>query len=60
MIYSSFGRYGVALDGAWMANTDYSDPRVKKVLLLEYSSIFLEMRTIMVYFGKEQKRKIFR
>lgn len=30
MIYSSFGRYGVALDGAWMANTDYSDPRVKK------------------------------
>lgn len=35
MIYSSFGRYGVALDGAWMANTDYSDPRVKKVLLDE-------------------------
>lgn len=35
MIYSFFGRYGVALDGAWMANTDYSDPRVKKVLLDE-------------------------
>lgn len=35
MIYSSFGRYGLALDGAWVANTDYSDPRAKKVLLAE-------------------------
>lgn len=35
MIYSSFGRYGLTLDGAWVANTDYSDPRVHDLLLKE-------------------------
>ena len=35
MIYSSFGRYGLTLDGAWVANTDYSDPRVHSLLMEE-------------------------
>ena len=30
MLYDSFGRYGLTVDGAWVANTDYSDPRTKK------------------------------
>ena len=33
MLNYSFGRYGVTVDGAWMPNTDYSDPRVQKLLL---------------------------
>lgn len=35
MLYDSFGRYGLTVDGAWVANTDYSDPRTKKILLEE-------------------------
>ena len=35
MVNTTFGRYGLTLDGVWMANTDYSDPRVKKALLDE-------------------------
>lgn len=35
MIYSSFGRYGLTIDGAWVANTDYSDPRVHDLLIQE-------------------------
>lgn len=35
MIYSSFGRYGVTVGGSWMNNTDYADPRVRRVLLDE-------------------------
>ena len=35
MLYDSFGRYGLTIDGAWVANTDYSDPRTKEILLEE-------------------------
>ncbi len=35
MLNHSFGRYGVTVDGAWMANTEYSDPRVRELLLSE-------------------------
>lgn len=31
----SFGRYGLTINGAWYPNTDYSDPRVKELLLKE-------------------------
>ncbi|MCB0526939.1 MAG: glycoside hydrolase family 2 TIM barrel-domain containing protein [Saprospiraceae bacterium] len=31
----SFGRYGLTLDGAWVANTEYADPRVRELLLSE-------------------------
>jgi hypothetical protein len=37
MLNHSFGRYGMSLDGKWDANTDYSDPRVKEMLLKEVS-----------------------
>jgi hypothetical protein len=39
MLNHSFGRYGLSLDGAWVANTEYSDPRVKKLLLSEVKEI---------------------
>ena len=35
MLNHSFGRYGVEVDGTWMANTEYADPRVQKILLDE-------------------------
>ncbi len=35
MINHSFGRYGIAIDGAWLKNTDYSNEKVQKKLLLE-------------------------
>ncbi len=31
----AFGRYGLTLDGVWVANTEYSDPRVRERLLRE-------------------------
>lgn len=35
MLNHSFGRYGLTIDGAWMGNTEYSDPRVRELLLSE-------------------------
>ena len=35
MLYDSFGRYGLTVDGVWVPNTDYSDPRTRAVLLEE-------------------------
>jgi len=29
------GRYGVSVDGEWMANTDYADPAVREVIMAE-------------------------
>lgn len=29
------GRYGVSVDGQWMANTNYSDPAVREVIMTE-------------------------
>jgi hypothetical protein len=39
MLNHSFGRYGLTLDGAWVANTEYSDPRVKKLLMAEVTEM---------------------
>lgn len=35
----SFGRYGVTIDGVYIPNTDYSDPKTKKQLLGEINSL---------------------
>jgi len=39
VINHSFGRYGLTLDGVWTPNTEYSDPRVKKILLKEVADM---------------------
>jgi hypothetical protein len=39
MLNHSFGRYGLTIDGAWMPNTDYGDPRVRELLLQEITSM---------------------
>ncbi|MCB0532299.1 MAG: glycosidase [Lewinellaceae bacterium] len=35
----SFGRYGLTLDGAWVSNTEYADPRTRELLLREVSEM---------------------
>lgn len=35
MINHSFGRYGLTIDGEWMANTDYTNDKVRELLLSE-------------------------
>lgn len=35
MINHSFGRYGVTINGAYIANTEYSDPAVREFLISE-------------------------
>ena len=38
------GRYGLTIDGAWLPNTDYSDPRVREVLKAEVAAMVDEFR----------------
>jgi hypothetical protein len=42
MLNHSFGRYGLTVDGSWMANTEYSDPRVRTLLLSEVTQLVKE------------------
>lgn len=44
MINHSFGRYGVSVEGSWMANTDYADPRVQALLLEEVAAMVNEYK----------------
>lgn len=39
MLNHSFGRYGLTLNGAWVANTEYSDPDTQKLLLSEVTKM---------------------
>lgn len=44
MLNHSFGRYGLTLGGSWVANTEYADPRVKKLLMAEVTQMVSEYR----------------
>ena len=71
MVNTTFGRYGLTINGAWVGNTDYSDPKVQKALLAEARNMvkkvqrysrgtslpFKETKTTMAYSGKERKQK---
>ncbi|MFT4750458.1 MAG: hypothetical protein ACI92C_000595 [Neolewinella sp.] len=35
MLNHSFGRYGLTIDGNWVANTEYADARTREILLAE-------------------------
>ena len=39
MLNHSFGRYGLTIDGVWKPNTEYSDPKTKKLLLSEVTQM---------------------
>jgi beta-galactosidase len=38
------GRYGLTIDGAWLPNTDYSDPKVRSVLKAEIAAMVDEFQ----------------
>lgn len=44
MLNHSFGRYGLTLENGWMANTEYSDPRVKNLLIKEVTDMVRQYR----------------
>jgi hypothetical protein len=44
MLNHSFGRYGLTLDGEWVGNTEYSDPRVVELLLGEVTELAKEFK----------------
>ena len=44
MLNHSFGRYGLTIDGSWMGNTEYSDPRVRDHLLSEVTQLVEEYK----------------
>ncbi len=46
MLNHSFGRYGVTLDDAYIANTEYSDPRVREYLLSEVRAMVEEFKDV--------------
>lgn len=44
MLNHSFGRYGLTIDGEWRPNTEYSDAKVKKLLLSETTALVKEYK----------------
>ncbi|GAB4341903.1 MAG: hypothetical protein Kow0037_28890 [Calditrichia bacterium] len=59
----SFGRYGLTLDGVWVANTDYADPRVRKLLMEEVTDLVSEYQDtpglLMYLLGNENNYGLF-
>ena len=57
MLNHSFGRYGLLVDGTWMPNTEYADPRVRQILLAETKKMVEDYRNtpglIMYLLGNE-------
>ena len=44
MLNHSFGRYGLTLNGTWVANTEYSDPAAREFLLKEVKQLATEYK----------------
>jgi len=63
MLNHSFGRYGLTLDGGWVANTEYSDPRTIELLLNEVTALaeeFKGTRGLLLYLlGNENNYGLF-
>ncbi len=44
MLNHSFGRYGLTINGAWVVNTEYSDPATREMLLKEVTEMTQEYK----------------
>ena len=57
MLNHSFGRYGLTVNGAWVAKTDYADPTTQAVLLKEITDVVNEYKNtpglLMYLLGNE-------
>jgi hypothetical protein len=63
IINHSFGRYGLTIDGTWVANTEYADPRTRALLLKEVSEMVEEYKgtpgLLMYLLGNENNYGLF-
>ncbi len=63
MLNHSFGRYGLPLDGAFVSNTEYDDPRVRELLLAEVTAMVNEFKDVpgilMYLLGNENNYGLF-
>ena len=63
MINHAFGRYGLTIDGAWEPTTDYSDPRVKEILIKETTAMAREFKDtpgiLLFLLGNENDYRLF-
>jgi hypothetical protein len=63
LLNHSFGRYGLTLSGAWVPNTEYSDPRVRELLLAEVTAMTEEYKDtpglLMYLLGNENNYGLF-
>jgi hypothetical protein len=63
MLNHSFGRYGLTLSGVWVANTEYSDPHVRDLLLNEVTELATEYRNtpglLLYLLGNENNYGLF-
>jgi len=63
MLNHAFGRFGVTVDGAWMQNTDYANPKVRELLLSEVRQLAEEYKNtpglLMYLLGNENNYGLF-
>ena len=63
MLNHAFGRYGVSVEGKWIAHTNYSDPKVKKQLLKEVTDMVEEYKNtpglLLFLLGNENNYGLF-
>ncbi|PIX09444.1 MAG: glycosidase [Flavobacteriaceae bacterium CG_4_8_14_3_um_filter_34_10] len=63
MINHAFGRYGLTIDGSWTPNTEYADPRTRKILLKEVTDLVKEYQdtpgVLMFLLGNENNYGLF-
>ena len=63
MLNHAFGRYGLTLDGEWVPNTEYADPRTKKLLMSEVTALVKEYKNtkglLLYLLGNENNYGLF-
>lgn len=63
MLNYSFGRYGLNVDGKWIANTEYSDPKTAALLLTEATNMVNEYKNtpgvLLFLLGNENNYGLF-
>lgn len=63
MLNHSFGRYGLTLNGKWVPNTEYSDPRVRDLLISEVTGMVNDYKDtpglLMFLLGNENNYGLF-
>lgn len=63
MLNHTFGRYGLTLNGSWVANTEYSDTATRELLLKEVKAMVTEYKDtkglLMFMLGNENNYGLF-